>query len=292
MYLKPMPHSCSLRPYFAAMRSSMRVVLNARTISPGHCLRFSSHSRITAKHLCASTKLPSSATAPRRSASPSVASPAWQCSLHDSLLQHRDVRRYRLGIDSRKQRIQFAANLEVIDAILGEDALQHAASGAIHHVDGKLESGFLDCLQIDEVLDGGDVGRLEIGERDAAALALQARRIQFALDRPHDRRRARAAIIGLVLHAVPVEGIVAGGDHHAAGRAQILHRVRQRRSRRVVVRQAYGNARGGEHFGDNLRRLLRDEARVVADDQAFAGVLVAYERSAPWRCPRGARCRR
>ena len=40
MYLKPMPHSFSLRPYFAAMRSSMRVVLKARTISPGHCLRF------------------------------------------------------------------------------------------------------------------------------------------------------------------------------------------------------------------------------------------------------------
>ena len=80
MYLKPMPHSCILRPYLAEMRSIIRVVLKARTTSPGHCFRFSSHSRITEKILCESTNLPSSATAPSRSASPSVTSPAWQCS--------------------------------------------------------------------------------------------------------------------------------------------------------------------------------------------------------------------
>ena len=146
------------------MRSSMRVVLKARTTSPGHCLRFSSHSRMTEKHLCASTKLPSSATAPRRSASPSVASPAWQCSLHHGLLQHRDVRQDRLRIDSGKQRIEFAANLNVVDPVLAEDALQHAAARAVHHVDGELEIGFLDCLQVDKILDGGDVGRLEVGD--------------------------------------------------------------------------------------------------------------------------------
>ena len=96
---------------------------------------------MTEKNLWESTKLPSSATAPRRSASPSVASPAWQCSRDDSFLQQRDVGRDRFGVDPRKQRIQLAANLDVIDAVLGEDALQHAAPGAIHDVDGKLEAG-------------------------------------------------------------------------------------------------------------------------------------------------------
>ncbi len=187
------------------------------------------------------------------------------------------MRRDGLRIDAGEQRVQFAANFEVRDAALGKDAFQHAAPGAIHDVDGELEAGFLDQLQVDEVLDGRDVGRLEIGKRHAAALALQARRIQLALDRTHDRRRTRAAIAGLVFHAIPVEGIMAGGDHHAAGGAQVLHRIRERRRGRVVVGEPYGDARGGENFGDDLGRALRGKARVVADDQAFARVLMLVD---------------
>jgi hypothetical protein len=56
------------------------VVLKARTTSPGHFFRSRSQRRMIEKILCESTKLPSSATAPIRSASPSVASPAWQLS--------------------------------------------------------------------------------------------------------------------------------------------------------------------------------------------------------------------
>ena len=41
MYLNPMGHSISLRPCLAAMRSTMPVVLKARTTSPGHFLRSS-----------------------------------------------------------------------------------------------------------------------------------------------------------------------------------------------------------------------------------------------------------
>src|SRR5256885_12028970 len=74
MYLNPIDVSCSLRPCLAAMRSSMRVVLKARTTSPDHFLRSSSQRNSTQNILCESTKLPSSATAPMRSASPSVRS--------------------------------------------------------------------------------------------------------------------------------------------------------------------------------------------------------------------------
>ncbi len=62
------------------MRSSINVVLNARVTSPGQRLRSSSHFSRIAKILCASTTLPCSSTAPIRSASPSVTSPATQCS--------------------------------------------------------------------------------------------------------------------------------------------------------------------------------------------------------------------
>ena len=150
MYLKPMPHSCSLRPYFAAMRSSMRVVLKARTTSPGHCLRFSSHSRITREAL---VRIHEAAVFGHCAQAVGIAV-GGQSGLavlaHHCFLQHRDVRRDRLGVDAGKQRVHLAANFEVIDAVLGEDALQHAASRAIHHVDGELEAGLLDGIEIDE----------------------------------------------------------------------------------------------------------------------------------------------
>ena len=103
------------------------------------------------------------------------------------------------------------------------------------------------------------------------------RRIQFAFDRAHDGGRARAAVVGLELHPIPVARIVAGGDHHAAGRAQVLHCIRQSRRRREVVGETHVNARAREHLGDDLRRSLRSEARIVAYDQAFAGVFVLVD---------------
>src|ERR1035441_5507547 len=77
-YLKPIPCSCSVRPYFAAIRSTIFVVLNARVTSPGQPLRAINHSASTASILCASTTFPCSSTAPMRSASPSVLTPQIQ----------------------------------------------------------------------------------------------------------------------------------------------------------------------------------------------------------------------
>src|SRR5271165_3221853 len=102
----------------------------------------------------------------------------------------------------------------MLDAALGEDVLQHAASSAVHHVNGELEARLLNRFQIDEVLDRRDVGNFEVGQRYAPALALKPWRIEFALDGFHDRRSTRAAVACLVLHAIPVERVVAGGDHY------------------------------------------------------------------------------
>ena len=90
-------------------------------------------------------------------------------------LQQLDVRQDGLGIDAGEERIQFAANLDVIDAGLGEDAVQYAAAGAVHDVDGELEAGLLDGIKIDEFLDRGDVGSLEIGAENFAAGPLHLR---------------------------------------------------------------------------------------------------------------------
>ena len=59
---------------------------------------------------------------------------------YHGLLQQRDVRLNRFGVDPRKQRIQFAANFNVIDAVLGEDALDYSASRTVHRIDCKLET--------------------------------------------------------------------------------------------------------------------------------------------------------
>ena len=92
MYLNPMGHSMQLAAVFGSDAIQHAVVLKARTTSPGHFLRSSSQRSRTAKHLCESTKLPSSATAPMRSASPSVAKPGMAFFFHHRFLQHFNVR--------------------------------------------------------------------------------------------------------------------------------------------------------------------------------------------------------
>ena len=106
MYLKPMPHSCSLRPYFAAIRSSMRVVLKARTTSPGPLFALQKPSQNDRVDL---VRVDEAAVFRDRADAVGVAvgrQPAWQLSRDDHLLQQRNVRHDRLRVDSRKERIQ------------------------------------------------------------------------------------------------------------------------------------------------------------------------------------------
>ncbi len=123
------------------------MVLNARTISPGHFLRFSSHSRITAEAL---VRIDEASVFRDRSKTISVAISRQSGSAvfpHHYVLQHGEMRQNRLGVDSREQRIQLSAKFDVIDPALGEDAFEHTAPGPVHHVDGKLESGFLNRVR-------------------------------------------------------------------------------------------------------------------------------------------------
>src|SRR6185437_1596671 len=143
---------------------------------------------------------------------------------HHRLLRFAHVRLDGLGINAGKQRVHLGANLDKVDAALGEDAGQHSASRAIHAVDEELEAGAGDPVDVGEFLDGGDVGLLEVGLGDRGrASRFGKRSIELLLDGGDDCRTRRAAVTGLVLHSIPVPGIVAGGNHHPAGGVEVLH---------------------------------------------------------------------
>ena len=100
MYLKPMLHSCSLRPYLAAMRSIMPVVLKARTTSPGHFLRASSQCSRTAHAL---VRIDETAVFGHGADAVGIAvggEAGMAFLFHHGFLQQRNVRQNRLGIDA------------------------------------------------------------------------------------------------------------------------------------------------------------------------------------------------
>ncbi len=196
---------------------------------------------------------------------------------HHGFLEGFHVRQNRLRIDAGKQRIHLSANLQVRNPGALEDAGQHSPPGAVHDVDGEAEAGLGDQAHIGEFLDGGDIGRFEIDLAHPSALASRGRGVEVALDFPHDLRRGRAAIGGFELHPVPIPRIVAGGDHDAAGRAHLLDRVRERRGRRVIVRQPHLETRVRKLFGRDFGEAARTEARIVGQQDAPGGVLMPVD---------------
>src|SRR5208282_1896961 len=76
------------------------------------------------------------------------------------------------------------------------------------------------------------------------------------------------------LHTVPVPGIVAGGDHHAASRALVFHRIGNGRRGRVVVSQLHRNTGGGDYLRSHFGCALRSEARVISDDDSVPRVFI------------------
>ena len=117
---------------------------------------------------------------------------------------------------------------------------QNTASRAIHRIDGKLELRFRDQIHDRRNAQTASMyGFLKSTSSIAACAAFRHRAGgKFLFDLLHDGRRRRAAKLAFELHAIPVPRIVAGGDHHAAGRALMLDGIGNRGRRRVVVRQA------------------------------------------------------
>src|ERR1019366_2408416 len=254
MYLNPMGVSCSVRPYFAAMRSSMRVVLKARTTSPGHFLRTSSQRSKTQKILCESTKLPS--PAPADTICVTVCSQAGVALLaNHRLLQHRRMRFNRLGIDPGKQRIQFLTNRHILHSALGKYSREHAASRTIHRIHSKLKLRFRDEVQVGKTANGCDVGLLEVDFLNGGLASFRrSPGSKFFLDLFHDCGRSRAPEFALELYPVPFPGSVARAPPPPPRRALMFHRVRNRGRGRVIVGKLHRDPGSSNDFGHNLRR--------------------------------------
>ena len=132
-----------------------------------------------------------------------------------------------------------------------------------------------DPLEVGEDRDGLDIGAEKVSLRNGGRWTRpRAALAQVAFDRCHDGRAARSAIAGFEFHPIPLAGIVAGGDHHPAGRAQMLYRVGESRCRGDAIGDAHRDAGRGGHFGDDLRKALRHESSVVADAEAARRILV------------------
>ena len=139
----------------------------------------------------------------------------------------------------------------------------------------ELHARFGDEVEVGEAFDGLEVGRQEVdlnngrglrGARDGLA--------EIGFDRGDHGGLARAAVPALVFHAVPLRGIVRGGDHDAAGGAALAHREAERRRGRDGVGQFDANARGRNDFGAGACKCLRAEARVVADADSLVRIFL------------------
>ena len=181
----------------------------------------------------------------------------------------------RLGIDAGKQRIDVTANLHVVDADAGEDIGDESAAGAVHGVNGEFHAGVRDEIEIGEDLDSLQIRGQKIDFRNRRRLCGPRNGLaQIGFDGRNDRRLTRAAVPCFVLHAVPLRGIVGGRNHDAARSAALAYSITQSGSRRDVVGEGNGNARSGDNFSAGVRESFRTEARVIADAEAFRGILV------------------
>ena len=184
-----------------------------------------------------------------------------------------NVRLDGFGIDSGKERIGVGANLDVGHAERREDIGEDGAAGAVHGVDAELHAGFGDEVEIGEALDGFEIGGQEVDFRNRRGLRRAGNGLaEIGLDGGNHGGLARAAVPALVLDAVPLRGIVRGGDHDAAGCAALAHAKAERGGGRDGVGEHDGNAGGGDDLGAGMGEGFGPEARVVANAEASGGV--------------------
>ena len=130
--------------------------------------------------------------------------------LDHNFLRRAHMRLNWLRIDARKERVDFTANLHMLNAALLEDFRQHVASRAVHAVDSKLEVGFCDLVQIGKFADRFNVGRLEISFFHFGCFAFRHGAFaDISFNLLDDCRRCGPAVGGFELHAIPIPRIMA-----------------------------------------------------------------------------------
>src|SRR5580704_3788778 len=197
-------------------------------------------------------------------------------------LQRGDVRFNRLGIYATEKRIARAANFFTGDFVAAEQVAQQSASGAVHGINHEAEFRGAQAIPINESVESFEIRRAhiermkQVGARRERghAFAQDFRELRFNLR--DDGGRSGAAVAGFVFHAVPLIGIVAGGDLYSAGRATQFHEQGKRWRGRGFGGEPHGNAGGGDRFGGSARETIRAEARVVTYQNAGARFFRAY----------------
>ena len=126
----------------------------------------------------------------------------------------------------------------------------------MHRIDGKLKFGFRDQIKVREFADRIDIGCFQIRFVDRGRTAIRHRpRPQLLFNNLHDGGGRRAPKFRFELDPIPIPGIVARCDHHAAGSTLGFNRVRNGRRWTVIIGQGDWNAGPGDNSGGNPRRV-------------------------------------
>ena len=182
----------------------------------------------------------------------------------------------RLRIYAAEHRVVTVAHLAEVQPVGRRQLRRVALRRTVHHVEHDLLFETFEQIRVQQpthmVQIRGFGGELLHRRRQRHFGHHRFLRFQAAdarLDLSHQLRRRRAAECRLELQAVIFRRIVAGRDHHAAGRLPVLHLPGQRRARQHLVGQPDLDSLICQHRRAVLRIPRRQKTGVVADHDPF-----------------------
>ena len=196
--------------------------------------------------------------------------------------QRGDVRLNGFRIHAAEERIARAANFFANDFVAAEKIAEQAAAGAVHGIDDEAKFGGAQAIPVHQGVEGfqiwsAQVERMnQIGARRERRYAFTQNFRELGFNLLDDGGRSGTAVAGFVFYAVPLIGIVAGGDLDSAGGAAKFHEQGECGRGRGFGGEPHRNARGGYRFCGGARETVRAEARVVADQNAGAWFFGAH----------------
>ena len=212
---------------------------------------------------------------PKRSASPSVARPRSNFSFFDDLAQLAEVLLVALGREAAEVRVAIVVDDLDLDAGLEQEVVEVVARGAVQRVDGDAQAALADRVDVDLLAQLVEVAVLRIDLLDQLGLlvdveplVLLLHRVDLVLDRLRDLGQRRRAVRRRELQPVVLGRVVRRGEVDRAHGLAADGLERDARRRHVARAEKRLNAVERQDLGRLGRELLREEARVVGDDDA------------------------
>ena len=229
------------------------------------------------------THVPSRSMMPKRSASPSVASPAVGAGFFYGVAERGEIFFGDVGAGAVEKRVAIGAHRGDFDAVIGENFVEIAGAAAVQGVDDEFRFAFFEDVEFDEFAEALQIGVAKIDDfglcvfvaRRFGNVALRGEFRGAGFDVFRDFGQRWACVGAGEFKAVILGGIVAGGEVDGAVDFGALDFVGDGGSRRerfaeqrfdfVLLKDIDGEL--GEFFGV--------EARVVADEDGgvFLGVV-------------------